>query len=552
MALHDEEPLVARLAVWLAAQGVQCHESVITTRDGVVAGYGCVATRKLKKGELLFRVPRKACFGPRAGAPIDAEAPGDTQRRFAVRLLKERALGSASRWHPLLAVLSPAPCPWIWPEGSERFLDGTELEEVLARKRQRLRCERKKIGLSDDAARSREYDAACALVASHLNPWFGGSITPVNATLNYAAAPNVEFEAEGVDTVVARAVRPIAAGEELTQEYCESTAMFLYRYGFVPSAVLGTDGPNADGAGPTAGAVRPLADDAVSISSAALLALVAPPSRHPLLAPRLRLLCAAGALGVCPWDGLDELVTAEIQRDGVGTAKLVGALLLLALDDERWALAEAAAAAAAAASAEAAPEMAAKADGSDDDDADDDDDDDAIAAALVAAAFGVGSQEAQALEQLAGSEGGEDGDPWPALLAQAAALAPVGRRAQIEESITNAIERARHAVRQRHSRLEAATVAPPEERSDGYAASGDAQYGAGRAGKRTAKRARLSAEAGSAEHRPSVPAAETAAISLAGAWRLAQGLRRVEQAILEDALRLLEAASAEKLAVKLG
>ncbi|KOO53415.1 n-lysine methyltransferase setd6 [Chrysochromulina tobinii] len=390
MALHDEEPLVARLAVWLAAQGVQCHESVITTRDGVVAGYGCVATRKLKKGELLFRVPRKACFGPRAGAPIDAEAPGDTQRRFAVRLLKERALGSASRWHPLLAVLSPAPCPWIWPEGSERFLDGTELEEVLARKRQRLRCERKKIGLSDDAARSREYDAACALVASHLNPWFGGSITPVNATLNYAAAPNVEFEAEGVDTVVARAVRPIAAGEELTQEYCESTAMFLYR------------------------------------------------------------------------------------------------------------------------------------------------------------------QEAQALEQLAGSEGGEDGDPWPALLAQAAALAPVGRRAQIEESITNAIERARHAVRQRHSRLEAATVAPPEERSDGYAASGDAQYGAGRAGKRTAKRARLSAEAGSAEHRPSVPAAETAAISLAGAWRLAQGLRRVEQAILEDALRLLEAASAEKLAVKLG
>eukprot|EP00900_Chrysochromulina_parva_P027796 jgi/Chrpa1/9650/Chrysochromulina_OHIO_Genome00016244-RA len=462
MALHDEEPLVARLAVWLAAQGVQCHESVITTRDGVVAGYGCVATRKLKKGELLFRVPRKACFGPRAGAPIDAEAPGDTQRRFAVRLLKERALGSASRWHPLLAVLSPAPCPWIWPEGSERFLDGTELEEVLARKRQRLRCERKKIGLSDDAARSREYDAACALVASHLNPWFGGSITPVNATLNYAAAPNVEFEAEGVDTVVARAVRPIAAGEELTQEYCESTAMFLYRYGFVPSAVLGTGGPNADGAGPTAGAVRPLADDAVSISSAALLALVAPPSRHPFLAPRLRLLCAAGALGVCPWDGLDELVTAEIQRDGVGTAKLV------------------------------------------------------------------------------------------ALLAQAAALAPVGRRAQIEESITNAIERARHAVRQRHSRLEAATVAPPEERSDGYAASGDAQYGAGRAGKRTAKRARLSAEAGSAEHRPSVPAAETAAISLAGAWRLAQGLRRVEQAILEDALRLLEAASAEKLAVKLG
>ena len=549
MELVDEEPL-ARYAAWVAAQGVHCHESVITTRDGVVAGYGCVATRKLKKGELLFRVPRKACFGPSAGAPIDAEAPGDTQRRFAVRLLKERAVGSASRWHPLLAVLSPAPCPWTWPEGAERFLDGTELEVVLARKRQRLRCERKKLGLSDDAARSREYDAACALVASHLNPWFGGSITPVNATLNYAAAPNVEFEAEGVDTVVARAVRPIAAGEELTQEYCESTAMFLYRYGFVPSAVLGAGGPNADRAGPTAGAVRPLADDAVSISSAALLALVAPPSSHHLLAPRLRLLCAAGALGVCPWDGLDEIVTAEIQRDGVGTAKLVGALILLALDDERWALAEAAAAAVAAAEEEmASAEMASKADGSDDDD------DDAIAAALVAAAFGVGSQEAQALEQLAESEGGDDGDPWPALLAQAVAFAPVGARdgarVPVDMLITTALERARHAVRQRHSRLEAATVAPPEERSEGYVSSGDAQNGAGIAGKRMAKRARLSAESGSAEHRPSVPAAETAAISLAGAWRLAQGLRRVEQAILEDALRLLEAASEEKLVVKL-
>ena len=193
--------------------------------------------------------------------------------------------------------------------------------------------------------------------------------------------------------------------------------------------------------------------------------------------------------------------------------------------------------------------MASKADGSDDDD------DDAIAAALVAAAFGVGSQEAQALEQLAESEGGDDGDPWPALLAQAVAFAPVGAqdgaRVPVDMLITTALERARHAVRQRHSRLEAATVAPPEERSEGYVSSGDAQNGAGIAGKRMAKRARLSAESGSAEHRPSVPAAETAAISLAGAWRLAQGLRRVEQAILEDALRLLEAASEEKLVVKL-
>ena len=216
-----------RYNAWVAAQGVYCHDSVKTTHDGVVAGFGCVATRKIRKGEVLFRVPREACFGPSSGAAIDAEAPGDTQRRFAVRLLKEHAKGVASRWEPLLAVLSPAPCPWIWPKAAQESLTGTELEAVLARKHGRLRRERKKLGLADERAHA--YDAACALVASHLNPWFGGSITPVNCTLNYDAEPNVEFEAEGTSTVVARALRSIGAGAELTQEYCESTAMFVVR-----------------------------------------------------------------------------------------------------------------------------------------------------------------------------------------------------------------------------------------------------------------------------------------------------------------------------------
>ena len=52
------------------------------------------------------------------------------------------------------------------------------------------------------------YAAACALVASHANPWFGGSIVPFNWTLNYGPRPNVSFESEG-SVVVGRATRTV-------------------------------------------------------------------------------------------------------------------------------------------------------------------------------------------------------------------------------------------------------------------------------------------------------------------------------------------------------
>ena len=61
---------------------------------------------------------------------------------------------------------------------------------------------------------SRAAAAACALVASEANPWFGGSIVPFNWTLNYAREPNVAFESEAA-CVVGRAARAIREGEEV-------------------------------------------------------------------------------------------------------------------------------------------------------------------------------------------------------------------------------------------------------------------------------------------------------------------------------------------------
>lgn len=500
---------LARYHAWVAEQGVYCHEAVATTCEGVVAGYGCIATRKIKRGEVLFRVPRQACFGPKAGAAIDAEPPGDTQEHFARRLLKERAKGTASRWAPLLGVLTPAPCPWIWPAAAHQFLDGTELQEVLERKRKRLRRERKGTGSDDGDDRSREYDCACALVASHLNPWFGGSITPVNCTLNYAASPNVEFEAEGADSVVARALRVIPAGEELTQEYSESTAMFLYRYGFLPSAIATAAASSASvasaasaastaTAGPAFAAVTPLEEDGVSVLAADLAADLAATAGSAAAEQRLDWLCASGALGESPWDGLEDLVTAELSADGAGTAKLVGACLALGANAACW---ERAATAAAVAQAAAG--------GTDEDG----NHDDVIAAALVASLFGLGTADAAGLAEVAAKEGGEEGDPWPSLLLAASAKATKGA---LDNAIQAALGVAREAVRRRLVRLEEAQPAAPAE-------------------SKPAKRAR------------SVTDAADSGGSVVGAWRMAQGLRLVERSILEAAARRLVTARPEGL-----
>ena len=59
---------VRSIEKWLHAKGCMWSPSVAYSTVGVAAGYGLVARRSIKKGEVLFVVPRKAAFGASGAA----------------------------------------------------------------------------------------------------------------------------------------------------------------------------------------------------------------------------------------------------------------------------------------------------------------------------------------------------------------------------------------------------------------------------------------------------------------------------------------------------
>ena len=108
---------IASYEAWLTARGVTWDRTAVKlTATGVVAGMGCVAAKPIRVGQELCRIPRAACLGAAADADVDDEPPeADTQSTLATLILEEQARGEASEWAPLLRMLSPAPCPTIWP-----------------------------------------------------------------------------------------------------------------------------------------------------------------------------------------------------------------------------------------------------------------------------------------------------------------------------------------------------------------------------------------------------------------------------------------------------
>ncbi|KAJ8605849.1 hypothetical protein CTAYLR_000525 [Chrysophaeum taylorii] len=239
-----------------------------------VAGLGCIATQTIGENELLFVIPKRAC--------ICAEARGGDSQKSLVEKLKG----------PLSAVLRPAACPFAWPKKAVEFLKGTELERVVAAKRERLRKESRDPG----------YAKKCAIALSHANPWFGMSIVPFACLLNYGKPKNVVFFESG-EYVVGTSTRRIRAGAELFQDYADSVADFVYRYGFAPKKKKIQNDDD---------------DDAVSLELKDFGSNYADD----------RLLRASLALEETPWDGLDD-ITAEIKPHAVGTAKLVAIALVV-------------------------------------------------------------------------------------------------------------------------------------------------------------------------------------------------------------------------------
>ena len=199
---HDDpRPVPAKVLAyesWMRSRGVTWNDAVSTTDIGVVAGYGCVASRTIKKGVEIFRVPRNACLGATSQvADTGDEVTTDSQLHLANLVLDERAKGEASEWAPMLNMLEyNAPCPWLWPEAQRQaYLKGTELEPVVRLKLERLEQEWRSLekggkggnkgkrggkkNAGTECSHSREsYLEACAMVLSHVNPWFGGAIYP--------------------------------------------------------------------------------------------------------------------------------------------------------------------------------------------------------------------------------------------------------------------------------------------------------------------------------------------------------------------------------------
>lgn len=356
----------------MAAKGIKwARDALMATNKGVIAGYGCVAMREIVTGEKLFSIPRCACLGAHTGQP-----DGDCQWRIARQVLRRDP-----EWLPLLNTLTPASCPWLWPQGARTYLQGTELEDVVRTKLQRLSTE----------CTHPKYARACALVLSHVNPWFNTSIVPFSCLLNCGLRPNVKFAQRG-QRVIGWALRHISPGSELTQEYALSTAEFVYRYGFTP---------------PSKGLMP---DDVVSITLSDL------GYTHHCADSTVDSLVKALCLEDNPWDGLNHMLTVELGPSATGTAKLVIVALALPLSMSI------------------------------------DEQDPDVAAASLAATM-LGSTKTAELLVIAHANGGEDRDPWPALL----------RYLSQSLSVKSAIQLAMAALAKRKHRLSSVCPAPPAD-----------------------------------------------------------------------------------------
>lgn len=198
-SLHQQKQREEEYNQWLQSNNVQVASHLVeTTCQGTVAGWGCIATSNINKGTVLFSIPRGACFGIRSSSVGDEgglvgiddgsrrengddddddegedQTTHDTQMEMALRLLHSgRSEGEDYCWKPFLNMLTYPPngLPWTWLS-DEKFrkviLQGTELEEVVENKVERVRLEYEKIRKEqgDLDFSYEDYVNACAVVS---------------------------------------------------------------------------------------------------------------------------------------------------------------------------------------------------------------------------------------------------------------------------------------------------------------------------------------------------------------------------------------------------
>ena len=159
--MDDSRRRESELEAWLTSHGVYLaatsswgaapHPLGIASQtkdqDLQPSGRGLLATRGVRQGDALFRVPEKVCITRRnavavLGADIATPALGEHET-LALLLMRERALGAASFWAPYLNVLpstaAEVGASFIWSDAELALLQGSaalnEAREFAARLR---------------------------------------------------------------------------------------------------------------------------------------------------------------------------------------------------------------------------------------------------------------------------------------------------------------------------------------------------------------------------------------------------------------------------------
>lgn len=175
---------------WLRDESCWWDCNLVELRYSPDKGWGLHSKLAIPEGQTLFKAPRSACYGAQRSEDNEPEKPhGDSQMTLAASLLHHYC-GDAGKWRRKLAMLPESvACPWTWSREMQQLLDGTELAAVLRVKTERLSAEYS--GLDLPGSSLDEYAAACAVVSSHENPWFGGCFCPFNDMLNWGLQSNV-------------------------------------------------------------------------------------------------------------------------------------------------------------------------------------------------------------------------------------------------------------------------------------------------------------------------------------------------------------------------
>jgi hypothetical protein len=346
---EESDAIFERYQSWLIDRGVELTDGLMQVRSPLRKGekgdkipealrreWGLMSRGKaIPKGKVVCRVPKAACFMGDTTVRVELTESDDSQLPLAVALLKAMDEGpSGENWPKIQTLPSTVGVCWAWDKSERKWLEGTELEDIMERKRQRLKTEHAELQARGFQWSFEAYHDACSVVISHANPWFGVCMVPFVDMGNHADRPDVEFR-ERAGRIIGTALRTIPPNAEVFQSYGDlGVADLLYRYGFA------RHGPAA---------LAPRLADAASIRARDLPALLGLPDaafREPdSVAARIDHLRVAGVVSESPWDGAaDVLLVALSLPDGPagrvdGLAELLAAVHALLLDAPRWAAA---------------------------------------------------------------------------------------------------------------------------------------------------------------------------------------------------------------------